>query len=101
MRVASQMNPTQVAKGLGMGKRRLLNVMRRGVLSSLSFTDNKNVRYFDQAWLGKATDIVGGKRGNVTKVGRDLLPQVSSLMLAMVGHPLPYLFYYRSYLLPG
>jgi len=39
--------------------------MRRVVLSSLSFTDNSGVRYFDQAWLRKATDIVGGKIGNI------------------------------------
>ena len=59
------MRPTPVAKGLSMGKRWLLNGMRWGVLSSLSFTDNNGVRYFDQAWLRKATDIVDGKRGNV------------------------------------
>jgi len=40
--------------------------MRRGVLSSLSFTDNNNVRYFDQAWLKKDTNIVDGKKGNIT-----------------------------------
>jgi len=27
----------------------------------LSFTDNSGVRYLDQAWLRKATDIVEGK----------------------------------------
>jgi hypothetical protein len=48
-----------------MGKRWLLNVMRRGVLSSLSFTDNNGVHCFDQAWLRKAMDIVGGKIGNI------------------------------------
>jgi hypothetical protein len=59
--------PTQVPKGLSMGEgRRLLKVMRCGVLSSLSFTDNSRVRQFDQAWLRKASDIVEGKRrGNV------------------------------------
>jgi hypothetical protein len=64
MSVASQIIPTQVAKWLSTGKRRLLKGMRRGVLSSLSFTDNNGVRYFDQAWLRKATDIVDGKSGN-------------------------------------
>jgi len=48
-----------------MGERKLLKGMRPGVLSSLSFTSNNGVRYFDQAWLRKATDIVGGKRGNI------------------------------------
>ena len=58
--------PTQVPKGLSMGeRRRLLMGVRCGVLSLLSFTDNSAVRYFDQAWLRKATDIVEGKRGNI------------------------------------
>ena len=65
MSVVRQMSPTQVAKGLSMGKNGLLNVMRRVVTSSLSFTDNSGVRYFNQAWLRKATDIVEGKRGNI------------------------------------
>jgi len=52
-------------KGVSMGERKLLKGMRPGVLSSLSFTSNNGVRYFDQAWLRKATDIVGGKRGNI------------------------------------
>ena len=56
-----------MAKGLSMGKGRVLNEMRRGVLSSLSFTDNNGVRYFDQAWLGKVTDVVEGNRGNVNQ----------------------------------
>jgi len=58
--------PTQVPKGLSMGeRRRLLMGVRCGVLSSLSFTGNSGVRYFNHAWLRKATDIVGGKRGNI------------------------------------
>jgi hypothetical protein len=56
------MRAGQVAERLSIGKRWLLNGMRRGVLSSVSFTDNKDVRYFDQAWLGNATDIREGKR---------------------------------------
>jgi len=44
-----------------MGKRWLLKGVRCGVLSSLSFPDNSGVRYFDQAWLRKAMDIVGGQ----------------------------------------
>ena len=65
MSVDRQRRPTQVAKGLSMDKRWLLNGMRRVVLSPLSFTDNSGVRYFDQAWLRKATDIVGSQRGNI------------------------------------
>jgi hypothetical protein len=38
-------------------------MMRRVVLSSLSFIDNNDVGYFDQAWLRKATGIVGATEG--------------------------------------
>jgi hypothetical protein len=51
----------QVVKWLEMGKRRLVNRDTRMVLSALSSTNNKGVRYFDQAWLRKATDIVGNQ----------------------------------------
>jgi len=54
-----------VAKGLDMGNRRLLKEMRCMALSSLSFTGNNSVRYFNHAWLSKTTDVVGGKRGNM------------------------------------
>ena len=66
MSVARQRSPTQVANGFSMGKGWLLSWMRCGVLSSLSFTDNNGVRYLDQAWLRKGTNIVGGKKGNIT-----------------------------------
>ena len=65
MSMKGQRRPTRVAKGLDMGKRWLVNEMRCVVLSSLSFTGSNSVRSFDQAWLSKATDIVGGKRGNI------------------------------------
>ena len=65
MSVAKQIGPTQVAKGLSMGKRGLLNSIRCGVVSPVRFTDNNGVRYFDQAWLRKATELVGGKRRNI------------------------------------
>jgi hypothetical protein len=72
------MSPTPVAKGLSMGKRRLLNSNRCGVLPPLNFIDNNGVRYFDQAWLGKATDVVEGNRGNVKQsTGR---PAVTGLV---------------------
>ena len=47
------------------GESGLLRLDARGVLSVLSFTNSCAVRYFDQAWLRKATDIVEGGRGNV------------------------------------
>ena len=65
MSLTGQRSPTQVAKGLDMGKRWLLKGMRCMVLSSLSFTGYDSVRYFDQAWLRKATDIVGGDKGSL------------------------------------
>jgi len=62
-------------------------------MSGLSFTDNNGVRYYDQAWLRKATDIVEGRRGEEREcelnIGRDLRQQVSFLILAMVGQPPP------------
>ena len=48
-----------------MRKRRLVNRDTCRVLSTLISTDNKDVRYFDQAWLKKATDIVGIKKSNI------------------------------------
>jgi hypothetical protein len=65
MSAGRQGSPIQVAKGFDMGKRRLLKGVRRGVLSPPSFPDNSGVCYFTQAWLSKATDIVGGKRGYI------------------------------------
>jgi hypothetical protein len=41
----------------------LMNWDTRGVLSALSFPKSDGVRYLDQVWLRKATDIVEGKRG--------------------------------------
>ncbi|MGA8848925.1 MAG: hypothetical protein WB564_03770 [Dehalococcoidia bacterium] len=48
-----------------MGERSLLNGMRCGAVPSISFTDNINVRYFDQTWLRKTMDIGAGMSGNV------------------------------------
>jgi hypothetical protein len=45
-------------KGLDMGTRCLVSWDTSEVLSALSFTDSDGVRYFDQGWLRKATDIV-------------------------------------------
>jgi hypothetical protein len=50
-----------VVKWLDMGKRRLGDRDKRWVLSGLSSTDRRGVRYFDQAWLRKATDIVAAQ----------------------------------------
>jgi len=48
-----------------MGKNGLLNVMRNVVTSAMSSTVYNRVRCVDRAWLSKATDIVGGKRGKI------------------------------------
>jgi hypothetical protein len=53
------------AKRLSMGERWLLSWMRRGVVLEMSFTYNSGVCCFNEAWLSKATDIVGGKRENI------------------------------------
>lgn len=42
-----------------------MNWDMRGVLSALSFTDSEGVRYLNQAWLRKATNIFRKKQGNV------------------------------------
>ena len=65
MSVSGQVIPSQVTKGFSMGERRLLDEMKCVVLSSLSFTDDSGVRCFNQTWLRKAKDIVGGKIGNM------------------------------------
>ena len=65
MSVGRQRSPNQVGKRLIMGKRWLLSWMRCGVVSLLSLPDNRGVRYFDQAWLRKATDNVVGKSRNM------------------------------------
>ena len=56
---------TQVVERPLMGERGLLKRLVPVVLSSLSFTDGSDVRCLDQAWLSKATDIVGSKVGNI------------------------------------
>jgi hypothetical protein len=54
-----------VAKGRGTGKRSLLKGARCGVLSPLSFTYDGVIRHLGQACLGKATDVVEERKGNV------------------------------------
>ena len=83
MSVASQMGSTQMAKRLSIGKRRLLNLKRHGVLSSLSFTDNNGARYFDQARLGKATNIFQKKQGNANQSSKG--PAVAGPFLLMLS----------------
>jgi hypothetical protein len=63
--VTRQRRLPQVVKGFDMDKRWLVNRDMRGASSALSFTDRDGVRYLDQAWLRKATDIVEGKRRNI------------------------------------
>jgi len=48
-----------------MGNRWLLNGTRRGILSPLSFPDNSGVRYFNKAWLSKATNVVEGRKEKI------------------------------------
>jgi hypothetical protein len=48
-----------------MENRWLLKGIRGGVISSITFTDNSIVRYFDQPWLREPAYIVEGKKGNV------------------------------------
>lgn len=67
MSAASWMSTAQVGKRFGVGERRVLKLNRHGVLSSLSFTNNKGVCYFDQTWLGKATNIFQKKQGNINQ----------------------------------
>jgi len=62
-----QRRSTWVAKWLDMDKRRLLSGMRCVVLSSLTFTGNNNIRYFNHQWLSKAKDIGGQDRGYEVK----------------------------------
>jgi hypothetical protein len=45
-----------------MGKRWLLSWIRCGVVLSLSLTDDRSVHYFDEAWLMRATGIVGSTK---------------------------------------
>jgi hypothetical protein len=94
MSVASRVSPTQVVRWFSKGKRRLLNWDMRGVLSALSFTGS-GVCYFDQVWLWKAMDIEEVSRRDVNQRRGDLLPEVSSLILAMVGQP--HHIYYTNY----
>lgn len=54
-----------MAKGLDMGKRWLLNGMRRGVLSLPSFANSNGVGYFDWDGPEEAVDIVESRGGNV------------------------------------
>jgi hypothetical protein len=48
-----------------MGERWLLSWTSYGVVWVLSFPNSSGVRYFDQAWLRKATDSGAGNRGNI------------------------------------
>ena len=64
-RVTSQMTATQAARHLDMKVGQVVSWVERGALPPPSFTDNNGVRYFDQEWLRKATEIVKSKKGNI------------------------------------
>ena len=66
-RVTSQMTTTQVAKQFGMSQGQLISWVERGALPPPSFIDNNGVRYFDQEWLKRATEILE-RKGITAKV---------------------------------
>ena len=55
----------QATKWRVTGESLFLSRSRRGVPPPLSFIDSDGVRYYDQEWRSKATDIVEGRRENV------------------------------------
>jgi len=55
------MTTSQVARQLGMKDGRLINWIKSGALPPPSFIDNNGVRYFDQEWLRKATEVLERK----------------------------------------
>ena len=65
-RVTGQMTTTQAAKHFGMSQGQLISWVERGTLPPPSFIDNNGVRYFDQEWLNRATEIL--ERKGATKV---------------------------------
>ena len=67
----------QVVKRLSTGQGWLLNWNRHWVLSALSFTDNSDVRCFDQSPLRKTADIVEGSRRNARQNRKGLAPSRS------------------------
>lgn len=64
-----------MAKRPNTGERRLLNLTKHRVVSSLSSTDNNGVCYFDQAWLGGKPLTFSRRTRSVTKE-KDLPRQV-------------------------
>ena len=64
-KVTSQMTTKQVATRLGLGQAQLLNWIKHGVLPPPTFIDNNGVRYFDQEWLRRATEVVKAKKENI------------------------------------
>lgn len=66
-RVTGQMTTTQAAKHFGMSQGQLISWVERGALPPPSFIDNNGVRYFDQEWLNRATEILE-RKGVAVKV---------------------------------
>lgn len=60
-RVTGQMTTTQAAKHFGMSQGRLISWVEHGAFPPPSFIDNNGVRYFDQEWLKRATEILERK----------------------------------------
>jgi len=92
--MVGQIRAGDPVKGLNMSESGLPNRDAHGVLSGLNLIYDDGVGCFHEAWLRKGHGYCGRQRREYRlTLGRDLLPQVSSLILAMVGQPPPYLLY--------
>lgn len=62
-RVSSDFTTSNVARELGMSNNQLISWIEHGALPAPSSVDNNGVRYFNQAWLDEAREIVQRKKG--------------------------------------
>jgi len=58
------MTTSEAGRELGMGSKKFLRWLKRGVLPPPSFIDNNGVRYFDQGWLQDSKKILRIKGGS-------------------------------------
>lgn len=61
--LTDKLTSSNVARELGMGIGQLINWIEHNVLPPPTFIDENGVRYFDQAWLSEAREIVRQKKG--------------------------------------
>lgn len=61
-KVTDKLTTSNVAKELSMSVSRLINWIEHGALPPATSIDENGVRYFDQAWLKKAREIMRRKR---------------------------------------